>query len=121
MYLDLNEDGQHRYFFDNEKTMAHQALIIGLRELNETEKDQHCLNRSIPIIPINNDAFRFTANYQLRVYTSGCYYIDENGQWKADGLVVSNSFTILIWPPEFLSNRLDQRRIMRRHNVFRHT
>ena len=41
-------------------------------------------------MPITDQAFYFTSNYQLRVYTAGCYYIDGQGRWKADGLVVSD-------------------------------
>jgi hypothetical protein len=32
--------------------------------------------------------FEFTSNYQFRVYTSGCYYLDETNQWKSDGILV---------------------------------
>jgi hypothetical protein len=31
----------------------------------------------------------FTSNYELRIYTSGCYYLDTNNNWQSDGLVVS--------------------------------
>ena len=44
--------------------------------------------------PITNERFNFTSNYQLRVYTSGCYYLDQNNQWKSDGLMVSFIFFI---------------------------
>jgi hypothetical protein len=30
----------------------------------------------------------FASNYQLRIYTSGCYCLDSNNQWKSDGLTV---------------------------------
>ena len=90
--VDVSADGHHRYFLDNQQTVNHQAWIFGLRELNDTEDEQHCFNRSMSVmsLPISDDAFHFTSNYQLRVYTSGCYFIDDNGQWKADGLVVSD-------------------------------
>ena len=70
-------------------TAGHESLIFGLRELNSTELNDFCLNSSInQSIPITNQPFNFTANYQLRIYTSGCYYFDENNQWNANGLIV---------------------------------
>lgn len=91
-YIDMSEGGVYKYFLDNQKTTSHQALIFGMRELNASEQDQFCINRSIlsSTVPISDDAFHFTSDYQLRVYTSGCYYLDGEGQWKADGLVVSD-------------------------------
>ncbi|CAF4451521.1 unnamed protein product, partial [Adineta steineri] len=47
-----------------------------------------CSNSSITYLPITNERFNFTSNYQLRIYTSGCYYIDNNNQWKSEGLIV---------------------------------
>ncbi|CAF1290182.1 unnamed protein product, partial [Adineta ricciae] len=28
--------------------------------------------------------------YELRLYTSGCYYLDSNNQWQSDGLIVGS-------------------------------
>jgi len=39
--------------------------------------------------PITNERFNFTSNYELRIYTSGCYYLDSNNNWQSDGLLVS--------------------------------
>ena len=78
----------YRYFIDNQKTSGHQAVIFGLRELNETEMINYCSISSIVNPPITDQRFHFTTNYQLRIYTSGCYYLDQNNQWKSDGLVV---------------------------------
>jgi hypothetical protein len=80
----------YTYFINNQLTVNHQSLIFGLRELNSTELNVSCSNQ---IIPISDTPFNFTSNYEVRVYTSGCYYLDENNQWKSDGLVVS--FSIL--------------------------
>ncbi len=38
--------------------------------------------------PITNEQFNFTSDYELRIYTSGCYYLDQNNTWKSDGLLV---------------------------------
>jgi hypothetical protein len=76
----------YTYFLDNQQTSNHQSLIFGLRELNSTE----CSNSSFDTPPITNQRFNFTSNYQLRIYTSGCYYLDSNNQWKSDGLRVGS-------------------------------
>lgn len=94
MDLDLTEKHIYQYFLDNEQTMKHQSLIFGLRELNGSESSPFCMNRSLSrqtrTLPITDQPFNFTANYGLRIYTSGCYYINDQGEWKADGLVVSD-------------------------------
>jgi polycystin 1L2 len=73
-------------------TEDHQSLIFGLREFNSTELNDVCsnqsINRSVP--PISDRTFDFTSNYQLRIYTSGCYYLDKDNQWKSDGLIVGS-------------------------------
>jgi len=69
------------YFLDNEQTRNHHSFVFGLRELNSTES-------SLSNLPITNEKYNFTSNYKLQVYSSGCYYLDENNQWKDDGLRV---------------------------------
>ncbi|UJR18699.1 hypothetical protein I4U23_005606 [Adineta vaga] len=86
--LNLTNESLYTYFINNEQTVNHQSVIFGLRELNATEISQRCSNLSIINPPITNERFNFTSNYQLRVYTSGCYYLDKNNQWKSDGLKV---------------------------------
>ena len=80
----------YQYFIDNHATKNHQAVIFGLRELNSTEISRFCINSSINYTfpPIPNDPFNFTSDYQLRIYTSGCYYLNIDNQWKSDGLLV---------------------------------
>ena len=100
------------YFLDNEQTFGHPSLIFGLRELNDTELHHYCHNASlVPLQPpiTDNEGFHFTADYELRLFTSGCYYLDENQQWKADGLRVrtsSSSFS-LVDHPHLLSRWVD--------------
>ncbi|CAF1184610.1 unnamed protein product [Adineta ricciae] len=87
---DLTNESIYTYFVDNQRTAGHQSVIFGLRELNETEMGQRCLNISKENLPITNEPFHFTSNYQLRAYTSGCYYLDDDQQWKSDGLLVGS-------------------------------
>ena len=82
----LTTDQIYQTFFDNRQTKDHHSLIFGLRELNRTEFDNYCSMNSIP--PRFDQPFHFTFDYTLRVYSSGCYYLDKNNQWQSDGLIV---------------------------------
>ncbi|CAF4232511.1 unnamed protein product, partial [Adineta steineri] len=90
--FNLTNDDIYRYFIDNQQTPGHQSLIFGIRELNSTEMNNYCLNNSSvnTSLPITDQPFSFTSNYELRLYTSGCYYLDENNDWKSDGLIVGS-------------------------------
>ncbi|CAF1517802.1 unnamed protein product, partial [Adineta steineri] len=90
--FNLTNDDIYRYFIDNQQTPGHQSLIFGIRELNSTEMNNYCLNHSSinTSLPITDEPFRFTSNYELRLYTSGCYYLDESNNWKSDGLIVGS-------------------------------
>ncbi|CAF1191151.1 unnamed protein product [Adineta steineri] len=87
----LTNESIYTYFIDNQQTSGHQSIIFGLRELNSTEIRDYCSNSQLTSPPITNQRFNFTSNYELRLYTSGCYYLDENNQWKSDGLLVGPS------------------------------
>ncbi|CAF2072024.1 unnamed protein product [Rotaria magnacalcarata] len=87
--LDLTNDSIYIRFIDNRHTLHHQSVIFGLRELNSTEIEDFCSNTSISNPPIMNKPFTFSSDYELRVYTSGCYYLDANNNWQSDGLWVS--------------------------------
>ncbi len=87
--IDLNNENTYDYFIDNQRTLNHQSIVFGLRELNSTEITDFCSNTSIKNPPITNERFNFTSDYELRFYKSGCYYLDKTNQWKSDGLVVS--------------------------------
>ena len=77
------------HFLDNEQTTGHRSIIFGVRQLNTTEVDQWCINQSIHSEPPRSDQpFRFTDNYELRLYTSGCFYLETNHRWRSDGLLV---------------------------------
>jgi hypothetical protein len=90
LFCSLDNESLYTHFIDNEHTQGHHSIIFGLRELNSTEKIHFCRNSSsLKSPPIIKDRFNFTSDYKLRIYTSGCYYLDKNNQWKSDGLVVS--------------------------------
>jgi len=81
----------HNYFVDNEQTRNHRSLVFGLRELNSSEIISYCSNNNSQMnLPITNERFNFTSNYGLRIYSSGCYFLDENNEWNDRGLRVGN-------------------------------
>ncbi|CAF1313923.1 unnamed protein product [Adineta ricciae] len=86
----LTNDTIHNYFIDNNRTKNHQSIIFGLRQLNTTEQSDQCSNASVTIQqpPANNQPFNFTSNYELRIFTSGCYYLDTNSNWQSEGVLV---------------------------------
>ncbi|CAF1309622.1 unnamed protein product [Rotaria magnacalcarata] len=86
--LDFTNESIYTYFIDNQKTMTHRSLIYGLRELNSTELTSFCLNSTQTSPPITNQRLNFTSDYEHRVYTSACYYLDANNNWQSDGLLV---------------------------------
>ena len=89
LHLDLTNESLFTYFLDNEQTSGHQSVIFGVRELNSTETFISCTNASHSTLPVIKERFTFTSNYYLRVFTSACYYLDDNDQWQSDGMRVS--------------------------------
>ncbi|CAF4198684.1 unnamed protein product, partial [Rotaria magnacalcarata] len=79
----ISDDGIHKYFINNNRTAKHRFVIVGLRELNTSEV---CSNKSLTP-PITDQPFNFSANYELRTFTSACYYLDSNNNWQSDGLL----------------------------------
>ena len=79
----------HTYFLDNQKTANHRSIVFGTRELNMTEASRWCTHQFTQRDPPRSDQpFRFTDNYELRLFTSGCFYLDADHRWRSDGLLV---------------------------------
>ena len=89
--LDLTNESLYTYFIDNQQTLARETIVFGLRELNATEIADRCSRAPTPSLPITDQRRNFSANYELRLYTSGCYYLNANYEWQSDGLVVRRS------------------------------
>jgi len=70
---------KYTYFIDNNRILHHQWAILSIREMKECKHDN--LNNNI----------QFSSDYSIRIYTSGCYYLDENNNWQSDGLIVSKN------------------------------
>ncbi|CAF4235279.1 unnamed protein product, partial [Adineta steineri] len=85
----LTNESLYTYFINNQQTLNHQSIVFGFRELNLTEIENLCSNSSINMtLPIINQPRNFISNYELRIYTSGCFYYEKNNQWQYDGLIV---------------------------------
>ena len=84
----MTNESIYTYYIDNQKTVGHQSIVFGLRELNSSELIDACSNTSVVNPPITDDRLNFTSDFEIRIYTSGCYYLDANNNWQADGLVV---------------------------------
>jgi len=52
------------FMIDNQQTVGHRLLIFGLEQENQ--------------------------EYEYRVYSSGCYYLNKENEWKGDGLRVGS-------------------------------
>jgi hypothetical protein len=83
--------GYYSHYVDNIKTAGHKSLFLGIRELEE--KDE-CSRNSLP--KITDQPYRFLSNYSIRIYSSGCYYLDDKGRWKSDGMKVKNDLSIFL-------------------------
>jgi hypothetical protein len=90
LHLDLSKDESlYTHFLDNRQTTDHRSIIFGVRQLNASEVALWCTHRSVPADPPRwDEPFRFTHNYELRLYTSGCFYLDDEHRWRSDGLQV---------------------------------
>ncbi|UJR07107.1 hypothetical protein I4U23_011395 [Adineta vaga] len=86
---DFSDENLYTYYIDNQQSIDHTSIVIGLRELNSTEQQIICSNSSsITNPPIQDEPVIFTANYELRIYAACCYYRQQTDQWKFDGLIV---------------------------------
>jgi hypothetical protein len=79
----------YTYVLNNDQTNNHRSIVFGIRQLTTKDFVEHCFNGSMrTILPVTDEPVRFTSNYQLRVYTTGCYYLDNQRRWQSDGLTV---------------------------------
>ena len=79
-----NEDKISTFFLDNEQTLNHRSVIFGVRELHPSETTDGTL-------PMPRERLLFTSDYELRLYSSACLYLDEHEHWQSDGLKVGPS------------------------------
>ena len=83
----LSSDAMHSYLIKNFHRSQHRTIIVGIRQLTPLETDQFCADqRSSP--DRFNQPVVFTSNYYFRLSLWGWFYLDEEYQWKSDGLMV---------------------------------
>jgi hypothetical protein len=73
------------------------SVGIGFRELNLNETYDYCnLDMRVNLTtPPTDMLYRNTLNVHLRIYSSGCYYIDPaTGSWLTDGMEVLEDTTV---------------------------
>jgi hypothetical protein len=58
-------------------------------------RDPKILQNLTNNLSIINEYSNFTSNYYLRIFTSGCYYLDQNNNWQSDGLFVCLNYSLL--------------------------
>ena len=83
--LHLDNKTIFTHFLDNDQTSHYHSIVYAIRQLTEEENNRYCLNRTRPSF---TTPVKFTSKYALRIYQSGCFYLDSNHQWKSDGLRV---------------------------------
>ena len=88
----ISDENIYKYFIDNQQAAGHRSILFGIRELDSTEILSFRAKSSLPSSSIIHRKLNFTNDYELRLYTSGCYYLDENNNWKSDNLLVSENF-----------------------------
>jgi hypothetical protein len=81
---------------DNVNSAA--SFSYGLRELSTDEYETYCVKKQIastpPVLTISNITY-FTADFQVRTYSSGCYYLDAGtGKWVSNNLVIQSDTTL---------------------------
>jgi hypothetical protein len=86
----------YRLFIDGQQhnTLHRRSIIIGLRQLNDSELNQSCSSLGIAIEtpPVTDEAFNFSMDYGIRLSLSACYYFDHDAQqWRSDGMQVRSS------------------------------
>jgi polycystin 1L2 len=87
----------HRKSTKRDKTVGY-----GIRELTQDEMDLYCTpNRTSyeftdkPVPYIEPSEVKFTSNFGIRAYLSGCYYYDlKTGKWNNDGVFVGRETNI---------------------------
>jgi len=88
--LNLDDNGIYTHFIDNYRTLNHRSIVYGIRELNFKEINDYCLNKTLNQTLLSiTESVKFSSNYKIRSYQSGCFYLDSNNNWQSDGLLVS--------------------------------
>ena len=107
-------------YIDNQQIADgdHRLLIFGVRELTGEELREWCSQPSLSAkgFSVKNERARFSVDYRWRMFSSGCYYLDDQRRWQSDGLLVRLPSS----PPlihHLVCFRLDRKLIFIRRNA----
>jgi hypothetical protein len=121
---DSTKDGDYVHFLDNNQTVNHQFIIYAIREMTAKEKNDFCSNPNLSqsLLSMINEPMIFSSNYSIRVYQSGCFYLDSNNHWQSNGLLVSreNIYQCIKGPSLNNYSRLVLKQIIIKHIVYQH-
>jgi len=89
----------YTFFLNSAQTKGYTGLVtFGIRELNQTEHSLYCNNNQTILTnesPLIINYLNFTSDFLLRVFTSGCYYFNNNDNtWSSNGLEVLSTTTL---------------------------
>ena len=101
----LGNNNIYKYYINNRRTAGHESIVFKLRELTSMEITEFCPKKLNADPPIFNEPANFTLDYELAIYSSGCYYLDQYNNWQSDGLWVRFHFLSLYSIHLCLSNR----------------
>jgi hypothetical protein len=85
------------FFMNSKEIGGYRGFVgIGIRELNNDEIFQYCLNFIKPTVPpSSNNPVLFSSDFIFFAYTSGCYYIDgSTGKWSTYGVEIMSDSTL---------------------------
>jgi hypothetical protein len=85
-------DHHYTHQIDEAHVADHRSVIFGVRETSVLEQQRYCNNHTMTINEVASlfdTPMNFSIDYELRSFTSGCYYLDKHNQWRSDGLRVS--------------------------------
>ncbi len=95
----VGSDFSYYLYFSDSGDNLNQAVTLsyGLRELDLTEYQKYCVDSISTAQPpvASSDLTNFTADFEIRSYSSGCYYLDSaSGKWISDGLIIQSDTTL---------------------------
>jgi hypothetical protein len=89
-------DSFYSFFQNKSQLNGFKGFVgFGLRELNLTEIQTYCKNSSSSQKFLVQNQVNFTSDFQIRAYTSGCYFYDtQTGKWSSDGMEIHSDTNI---------------------------
>ena len=84
-----SDDQPFSHLIDRVRRPTVHSVIYGLRQLTTWESQEFCFPKKKKISTLDGSV-RFSEEYYLRLYLSGCFYLDDQQRWQSDGFMVSH-------------------------------